>query len=139
MNSPRLMRDERGLALTLPLLIILGIIGLLGLGAASTINWKFLLAVMAMGIVGLAFVGVLFFHADFKMVFLAAVVSFGIIFIVEVSLPVIVGAIIVIAAMYYFKFLIPKRPLIFTLMVLTGLLVMVWGSKAVLLPMGIVP
>ena len=133
------MRNERGFALTLPLLIILGIVAIFGFGAASAINWRFLLAVMAMGVVGLAFVGVLFFHADFKMVFLAAVVSFGIIFILEVSLPVIVGAIIIIAAMYYLKFLIPKRPLIFALMVLTGLLVMVWGAKAVLLPMGIIP
>lgn len=131
------MRDERGLIGLIGAAII-GIVALFGLSAAAAINWKFLLATMAMGVVGLAFVGVLFFHADFKMVLIAAVVSLGIVFIVEVSLPMIIGGAMVIAAMWHLKML-AKKPLMLGALVACGLLVMVLGANFVLLPMGVVP
>ena len=137
MKSQNLMRDERGLAG----IVIAGIVALLaifGLSAASTIEWRFLLAVMAMGIVGMAFVGVLFFKADFKMVLIAAVIAIGIVFIVEVSLPMIIGGVIIIAAMWHLKML-SKRPLMLLALVACGLLVMVLGANMVLIPMRVLP
>lgn len=125
-----LMRDERGIIGIIGVAII-GILALFSFSALAAINWQFLLAMMAMGIVALAFVGVLFFKADFKLVILAAVVSLGIVFIVEVSLPVIVGAIIVGFGMW--KISPAKQPMLFVGMVGLGLLVMVWAYRAMIL------
>lgn len=134
----RLIRDERGLIGIIGIVII-GIIALFGFSAAAAINWKFIIALFAMGIIGIAFIGVVFFKADFKMVIYAALASFGILVIIEITMPVLVGAALVLGALYYFKVLIPKRPLIFFLLVVTGLIVMVWGYAAIILPMGVYP
>lgn len=131
------MRGERGIA-TIIIAGIAAILAIFGFAAMSAIEWKFLLATMAMGIVGLSFVGVLFFHADFKMVIIAAVIAIGIVFIVEVSLPMIIGGVIIVAAMWNLKML-AKRPLMLVALVACGLLVMVLGANFVLYPMGILP
>lgn len=138
MMRGRLGRDQRGFILTLPIILIAGVLALFGFSAMAAIDWRFLLAMMAMGIVGMAFVGVLFFKADFKLVIVAALVSLMIVFIVEVTFPVIVGGLIAVAAMWNFK-LLAKRPLMLFALIGVGLLVMVWGSYAILAPMGIVP
>ncbi len=137
----RLGRDERGLLgvawLTLPILIT-GILGLLGISAVASVNWEFILALFAMGIIGISFVGVLFFKADKKLILFAILASTFIIVLVEVSFPVLVGGIIAIAAMWNMK-LLKKRPLMLVTLVMTGLITMVWGSYAIILPMGILP
>jgi len=137
-HKKSLGKDQSGFVFSLPILIIIGVLGVLGLGAASAINWRFLLAIMAMGIVGMAFAGVLFFKADFKMVMYASVIAIGIVFIVEVTFPVLVGGLIALFAMWNFKFL-KGKPLILFALVGVGLLVMMMGTKFILLPMGILP
>lgn len=134
----KLKMDKRGFVLSLPILIIGGILAFLGMGVAATINWQFLLAVMAMGIIGIAFLGVVFFKADFKLVIYASIISIAIVFIVEVTFPVLVGGIIAIFAMWNFKYL-KGKPLILFALVATGLAVMLFGATLVLAPMGVFP
>jgi len=134
----RLMRDERGLA-GIIIAGIIGIIALFGFSAASAINWHFIVALLALGLVGISLVAAVLRIIDPKMVVYAVIAALGIVFVVEVNLVVLVGAIMVIGAIYYFKILVPKQLLVFTLMVLGGLVVMLFGYKAVLLPLGIIP
>lgn len=137
MNSPSLMRDERGIAG----IIVMGVVALLavlGISAVAAVNWHFLLALFAMGIIGMAFVGVVFFKASPKLIMVAMLASVFIVVLVEVSFPVLVGGIIAIAAMWNMK-LLKRQPLILAVLVITGVAVMIFGYTAVLLPMGIVP
>jgi hypothetical protein len=128
---------ERGFA-QIVIIAIIGIIALFGFSAVAAINWKFILALFAMGIVAMAFVGVLFFKADFKMVMLAALCSFGIIFVLEVGFVTIIGGCVVLAALWQMK-LLKKQPLIICTLVAIGLFVMLFGAKMVLLPLGVMP
>lgn len=128
---------ERGIA-SLIIIAIIAVLALFGFSAMAAINWKFILALFAMGIVGLSVVGVLFFKANWNMVMLAAVVSFGIIFIIEVTFPVLVGGLMVIFAMWQFK-LLKGQPLMFVGLVGIGLTVMLLGAKLALYPLGIMP
>jgi len=129
--------NENGIA-TFIVVAIIGIIALFGFSAAAAINWKFIIALFAMGIVGLAFVGLLFFHADFKMVLAAAVCSFGILFVLEVGFVTLIGGAVVITALWQMKIL-KGQPLIFVALVGTGLLVMLLGAKMMLIPLGVLP
>ena len=130
-------RDEGGIATIIVVAIAL-IAGLFLFSAAAAINWQFILAVMAMGVIGIAFIGVVFFKADFKLVIMAALVSLAIVFIVEVSFPVIVGGLIALGAVWHLK-LLSKRPLILVSLVAAGLLVMLLGYHFVLIPLGVYP
>lgn len=117
---------------------VIGFLVLFGFSAAAAIEWKFILALMAIGVIGIAFIGVVFFHADFSLVIAAALISLAIVFIVEISFPVVIGGLVVGAAMWNLKILRGK-PLILFLLIVVGLGLMVWGSYYILLPMGIFP
>ena len=131
------LRDEGGIATIIVVAIAL-IAGLFFFSAAAAINWQFILAVMAMGIIGISFIGVIFFRANFKLVIMAALVSLAIVFIVEVSFPVIVGGLIALGAVWHLK-LLSKRPLILVSLVAAGLLVMLLGYHFVMIPLGVYP
>ena len=123
---------------SLILVAIVAIAGLFGISMISAISWRPILALMAMGIIGITFIGVLFFKANFNLVIFASIVSISIVFITEVSLPVIVGAGMVLGAVWYLK-LLKSQPLMFALLVMGGLVIMLAGKYMVLIPMGMIP
>lgn len=121
------------------LIAIIGLIALFGIGTvAAAIDWSFLLGLMAMGIIGIAFIGTVFFKADFKLVIAAAVISLGIMFVLEVGFITLVGGALVILAGWNFNIL-KKQPLVFCLLVFTGLVTMFAGNILVLMPLGVFP
>ena len=114
--------DDCGIA-SLILVVIIAIAGLLGISFVSAFSWKPILAVFAAGIVAMAFAGVLFFKADFKFVMLAIASAVGIVFILEVSFPVIIGGVVILAAVWNLK-LLTKKPILLGALVLLGLAMM---------------
>ena len=136
-SSRRCLAEDSGIA-PLILLAIVGIVGLLGVGFVAAFDWTPILAMFALGIVGIAFIGVIFFKANFNLVLIAAIVGIAIVFVMEVSLIVIVGAAITLFAMWNFK-LLRGKPLMFALLVVSGLAVMLLGTQFILIPMGLMP
>ena len=119
-------------------LAIVAILAFFGIGMVASISWRPVLAIMAMGIIGIAFIGVVFFKANFNMVIFASIISISIVFIAEISLPVIVGAGMVLGAVWYMKML-KTKPLMFALLVIGGLVVMLAGKYMILVPLGVLP
>lgn len=133
----QLGRDERGLIGILGLGLV-GILALFGFTAMGGINLMYLIGLFAMGIIAMAVVGVVFFKAKSKLIMVAVLASMSIILLIQVNFIIIVGGFVAIFALWNWK-VFKKNPLVLTSLIMTGLIVMVWGKYAVLLPMGILP
>ena len=136
MNSPRLMQDERGFVFTIPIILLLCLGGFFLWGMAA-INWQAILAVFAAGIIAMAFAGFFFFHADWNYVMIASIIALAIVFIVEISFPVLVGGLLVLGVVWNFKML-AKQPLIMMGLIILGIVVMMFTYKACILG-GMIP
>lgn len=129
-----LRRDQRGIGI-LPIIII-AILGIFGISLFSAINWRFLLALMVVVVMGLAVVGGVFFKIPFKYVVMVSVLCLGVVIFIEVTAPVILGLLLVGFAMW--KFTPEKHLAIMVALIGFGCLLVVWGTAA-LESLGIVP
>ena len=131
-----MQKDERGFIFTIPIiLLLLGIGGFLIWGMAS-ISWKGIVAVFAAGIVAMAVAGAVFFKANWNFVMLAMIVALAIVFIMEVTFPVLIGGLIVLFAMWQYK-LLSRQPLMFVGLIITGLMVMLLAKAMIMVPLGL--
>ena len=126
----QLLRDECGLA-GIIIAAIVGIIALLGITITATINWRAILAVFAAGIIAMAFAGFFFFHAKFEYVIISAIIALAIVFMVEVTFPVLIGGILILAAVWHLK-LLSKKPLILLALISLGLVMMLTVKLSIL-------
>jgi hypothetical protein len=110
-------------------IIVVAIMGIFGYTALAAINWRMILALFAAGIIAMAVAGAVFFKADWNLVMVCSLIALAIVFITEVSFPVIVGGFIAVFAMWNFK-MFSKRIWLGVLLISIGLLTMVLGKIA---------
>lgn len=136
MNSPSLMRDERGLIGW----IAIGVIGLLLLtglgGSVISVNWGFMLAIAMFLVMGLALVGALFKVIAIKHAIIIAMICMAIAMFITITPIVIFGFLIAGFAMW--KFTPEKHIAIMVGMIGVGLLLVVWGTAG-LATLGVYP
>ena len=120
------------------MIIVVAILGIFGFSFMAAINWKAILALFAAGIIGIAMFGVVFMKQDFKIAMYASILALLIVFIVEVSFPMIVGGLMVLFAMYNYSSF-SKKPIIFMMLIGVGLLMMILARTYVLVPLGVMP
>jgi len=120
------------------MIIVVAILGIFGFSALASINWKAILALFAAGIIAIAMFGVVFMHQDFKIAMYASILALLIVFIVEVSFPMIIGGLIILFAMYNYSSF-SKRPIVFVMMIGVGLLMMILARTYILVPLGVLP
>lgn len=123
----RLREDQAGFGWIM--IIVVAILGIFGYTALATINWKMILALFAAGIIAMAVAGAVFFHADWNLVMVCSLIALAIVFITEVSFPVIIGGFIAVFAMWNFK-MFSKKIWLGVLLVSVGLGVMLLGKIA---------
>lgn len=135
-----MLKDERGFifGLTIPIIII-GIVGLFLFGAAAAINWHFIIAVIAFISVPIAFIGVVFFKADNKIITYSIVGAIALVLLIEVNIYNMLGLILIAGTMYYFKLLVPNRISMFVALLGVGGLFLILGYTYILIPLGVVP
>jgi len=132
-----LWKDERG-QFQILLVGIVALLALFGIGIGSAISLKFLIGIFAMGILGMSFIGVVFFKADPKLILLALIATFAIITFIELTIPMVIGLLIFAGIVWQLK-LLAKKPTILIVLVAAGLLIIIAGQVLVLQPMGIAP
>lgn len=132
------LRDDQAGAISLLMILIVAVLGIFGFSLMAAINWKGVLALFAAGIIGIAMFGVVFMKQDFKIAMYASILALLIVFIVEVSFPMIVGGLMVLFAMYNYSSF-SKKPIIFMMLIGVGLLMMILARTYVLVPLGVMP
>ena len=132
------LRDDQAGAISLLMILIVAVLGIFGFSLMAAINWKAILALFAAGIIGIAMFGVVFMKQDFKIAMYASILALLIVFIVEVSFPMIVGGLMVLFAMYNYSSF-SKKPIIFMMVIGVGLLMMILARTYVLVPLGVMP
>jgi len=132
-----LWKDERGQFGGLLLPLILGVLALLGISFIGAINFKFLLVLMMFIVIGLAVFGGVFKGINFKWVMAVAVVCLGITLVLTVTIPVVVGVVLIGFALWKYSSL--KQPAIFVMMIGIGLLMVIFGTNFAIQTLGIQP
>ena len=129
--------DQRGiLGLSLPVLILLAILGIFGFSIIGAINWKFLMAIMMFLVIGLTLIGVVFMKMDFKYVIIVSMICLAITFVITVTPAVIMGFLVVGFAMWKLS---PQKHLALMIALIgIGLILVLWGSMK-LAELGIFP
>lgn len=125
---------ERGIA-SIVIILIIAILGIFGFGVMAAINWKAILAIFAAGIIAMAVAGALFFKAKWEYVMICSIIALAIVFIIEVTFPMLVGGLVVMFAMWNFKSL-GKKPIWFFGLILLGLGMMLFAKAFILVPLG---
>jgi len=152
-HKKSLGKDQGGiLGLSITMIIAL-VAGVVGLGVVSTIDMTFLLAILVMCIIGISVVAYSMGRiSNFMHVIIIAFVCVGIVMILEVGAVTAAGLAVIGGGVYYFGGLSGsmfglsfgsgggnRQVGMFMIMLGLGSLLVIWGAKFVLVPMGIVP
>lgn len=117
--------------------IVMLIAVLFGFSLFGSINWKFLLSLFMLVAVGISVIGfALGKIKNFKYILYITMICIGITFILEVTPIVIIGIFIVAGTMW--KFSPHKQPAIFVALIGMGMLLVLYGSRALIL-LGLTP
>lgn len=131
-------REQGGFILGgLGLLVVLALGGIMITGFIASINWMYLIAVMAMVIIVVAMVGAVKYKMPFQFVILISMISMAV--VVFIGVGVLAAAGLMVLGVVLFKFSPSKQPAIFVGLVAVGLLTVIWGTKFILIPMGLIP
>jgi len=136
MGFGELWSDDAGIATPI-IVAIAGVLGLLGISTAASINWKFLLATLVMVAIVLAVAGTVWFGVPFEQVIVISILCLGIVTFIEVGVLAAAGLIVIGGAFYYVSPM--KQVWVFVALIGLGLLVTIWATQFTVVELGITP
>jgi len=130
-KSRGLKSDERGfLGLgTIGMIALISILGVFGISIGASMDWTFIMATMIFVVIGLGVVGSIWFNVDFKYVMILAILSLGIVTLLEVGAVTAMGLLIVGGIFYWRPVFMQKNAWLFMAMVGLGALLAIYGSQ----------
>jgi len=136
MGFGELWSDDAGIATPI-IVAIAGILGLLGISTAASINWKFLLATLVMVAIVLAVAGTVFFGVPFEQVIIVSILCLGIVTFIEVGVLAAAGLIVIGGAFYRVSPM--KQVWVFVALIGFGLLTVILSKQFLIVELGMVP
>lgn len=122
-------KDQGGLIGTTGMIIIAAIAGVLGIGAASTLDWTFIVATMMMAVIALTIVGTIWFGVPFNRVIIMSMICLGIVTFLEIGVLPAAGLIVVGGTFYRFNPVGNQQIWFFLALIGVGLLAVIWGAE----------